>query len=131
MGYRPCRPELFITALDSSRRSGTDTLQGKDAERIREFLLEHRPHVVAVGAAGLEARQLKVRALLASLPCQIRTDPPGISDIQGLLQTSTDPESNTWQWLGRIPRLKCARLETCRQTWTPFGMPSWSTMRES
>jgi hypothetical protein len=35
-------------------------LQGKDAERIREFLMEHRPHVVAVGATGLEARQLKV-----------------------------------------------------------------------
>jgi hypothetical protein len=35
-------------------------LQGKDAERIREFLMEHRPHIVAVGATGLEARQLKV-----------------------------------------------------------------------
>lgn len=35
------------------------TLQGKDAERVKAFLVEHTPHVVAVGAGGLEARQLK------------------------------------------------------------------------
>ncbi len=35
------------------------SLQGKDAERVKAFLVEHTPHVVAVGAGGLEARQLK------------------------------------------------------------------------
>jgi transcription elongation factor SPT6 len=34
-------------------------VQSRDAERIRDFILEHAPHVVLVGAAGLECRQLK------------------------------------------------------------------------
>lgn len=33
--------------------------QGQDAQRVKDFLMEHTPHVVAVGGGGLEARQLK------------------------------------------------------------------------
>jgi hypothetical protein len=33
--------------------------QGQDAQRVKDFLMEHTPHVVAVGAGSLEARQLK------------------------------------------------------------------------
>lgn len=33
-------------------------VQVKDAERIRDFILEHRPHVVLVGATNLHCKQL-------------------------------------------------------------------------
>ena len=40
-------------------RATAGALQAKDAERIRDFILEHSPHVVLVGASGMECRQLK------------------------------------------------------------------------
>ena len=33
-------------------------VQAKDAERIRDFIMEHRPHVVLVGGANPVCRQL-------------------------------------------------------------------------
>ena len=69
----------------SAQLSMNDTLQGKDAERIREFLLEHRPHVVAVGAAGLEARQLKVYLPAGICTLSDLVYPPSSSGPQGLL----------------------------------------------
>lgn len=33
-------------------------MQSKDAQRIRDFILEHRPHVVMVGATNLHCKQL-------------------------------------------------------------------------
>ncbi len=34
-------------------------LQSKDADRIREFLLEHKPHAVLVAAANMKSKVLK------------------------------------------------------------------------
>ena len=34
-------------------------LQTRDAERIRDFILEHKPHALLVGGANMACRQLK------------------------------------------------------------------------
>ena len=36
----------------------TVALQGKDAARIRDFILKHSPHLIVVGTAGPEAVHL-------------------------------------------------------------------------
>lgn len=33
-------------------------LQAQDAAQVRDFLMEHKPHVIAVGATNLSCRQL-------------------------------------------------------------------------
>ena len=38
--------------------TATLKLQGKDAARIRDFILKHSPHLIVVGTAGPEAVQL-------------------------------------------------------------------------
>ena len=59
-GARACtlaRP-AWCAKRSLSLCAGRPLGQAKDAARIRDFILEHRPHVILVGGANLNCRQL-------------------------------------------------------------------------
>lgn len=51
----PCANGVLV---EHDANTALIVMQVKDAERIRDFILEHRPHVVMVGATNLHCKQL-------------------------------------------------------------------------
>ena len=49
---------MLLTLLGAKRGLYWRLRQARDAARIRDFILEHRPHVILVGGANLNCRQL-------------------------------------------------------------------------
>lgn len=50
---------LLVSTSEQSVSGARPGAQKRDAERIRDFILEHKPHVLLVGGANMACRQLK------------------------------------------------------------------------
>ena len=84
--------------------------QKRDAERIRDFILEHKPHVLLVGGANMACRQLK--AELTAVRDYILETIPHFFTRCGGLAPSTLP---CFKAAARRPaRVRAASLEGTR-----------------